>query len=150
MKRKYGVLSNFQTFLDGLLGRGMRYVFHGTKDEWDALTDEEKDRYDQAEIAGDYTIANTAIVPDYSAAQTITLPYIVQQTGYVTVQFRQENTTTRALILVNNVTVDTADLYGQSEVYNQCFVPVSQDDVVTARRALVIAAHFIPCKVVGV
>ena len=48
----YGILSNFKQFLDSLRGRGMRYIFHGTEEEWDALTDAEKDRYDQAELSG--------------------------------------------------------------------------------------------------
>ena len=52
MRRRYGVLSNFKQFLTSLRGRGMKYIFHGTEEEWDALTDEEKDRYDQAELSG--------------------------------------------------------------------------------------------------
>lgn len=48
--RKYGSLRAFAKFLDGLRGRGARYIFHGTEEEWDALGDEGRDRYDQAEI----------------------------------------------------------------------------------------------------
>lgn len=48
--RKYGSLRAFAKFLEGLRGRGARYIFHGTEEEWDALGDEGRDRYDQAEI----------------------------------------------------------------------------------------------------
>lgn len=36
--------------LSTLFKRGVRFTFHGTQAEWDALSDTEKNKYDQAEI----------------------------------------------------------------------------------------------------
>ena len=53
--KRYGVLSNFRQFLSSLRGRGMKYIFHGSQDEWDALSAAEQDKYDQAEIEDEGT-----------------------------------------------------------------------------------------------
>lgn len=53
--KRYGVLSNFRQFLSSLRGRGMKYIFHGAQDEWDALSAAEQDKYDQAEIEDEGT-----------------------------------------------------------------------------------------------
>lgn len=50
MIKKYGNLRTFSKFLGGLRGRGTRYIFHGTEAEWEALSDKERNKYDQAEL----------------------------------------------------------------------------------------------------
>lgn len=53
--KRYGVLSNFKLFLSSLRDRGMKYIFHGSQAEWDALSADEQDKYEQAEIEDEGT-----------------------------------------------------------------------------------------------
>lgn len=49
-KIKYGALNAFKQFITSMRDRGVRFTFHGTQEEWDALTDAEKGRYDEAQL----------------------------------------------------------------------------------------------------
>lgn len=59
--------------LSTLFKRGVRFTFHGTQAEWDALSEAEQNKYDQAEIL-DYaeydstTIIKSYMMKDYSLA----------------------------------------------------------------------------------
>ena len=57
MVRKYGALNSFRTFLDTLRGKGTRYIYIGDRESWEALTDEERDQYEIAELSDDGELA---------------------------------------------------------------------------------------------
>lgn len=63
MDKKYLNKRGLATLL-GLIKFGHKKIWHGTQDEWDALSAEEKDKYDQAEIEDQNGIAAVDKIED--------------------------------------------------------------------------------------
>lgn len=47
------ILGSLKLFLKQLRSHGMRYIWQGTQAEWDALSDAERGKYNQAEITSE-------------------------------------------------------------------------------------------------
>lgn len=79
MKNTYLDKKGLETAYSIMRDKGMKYIFHGTQEEWVALTPEEQNEYDQAEIVDNaylstvgsrLTISNVVLAPAQWEADT--------------------------------------------------------------------------------
>lgn len=108
MKKQYLDYAGLKRVLKHLLP-GARKIWHGTLDEWKALSEAERDKYDQAEIIdgsgyqSDYQsdVVRDLHDPDWSQAVSITAAQLIE--GY---------TTPRRGIIVGSIIPNTYDVTG--------------------------------------
>ena len=108
MKKQYLDYAGLKRVLKHLLP-GARKIWHGTLDEWKALSEAERDKYDQAEVIDDsgYQLDYQSDVvrnlhdPDWSQAVSITAAQLIE--GY---------TTPRRGIIVGSIIPNTYDVTG--------------------------------------
>lgn len=108
MKKRYLDYAGLKRVLKHLLP-GARKIWHGTLDEWKALSEAERDKYDQAEVidgSGYQSDCQSDVVrnlhdPDWSQAVSITAAQLIE--GY---------TTPRRGIIVGSIIPNTYDVTG--------------------------------------
>lgn len=108
MKKQYLDYAGLKRVLKHLLP-GARKIWHGTLDEWKALSEAERDKYDQAEIIdgsgyqSDYQsdVVRDLHDPDWSQAVSITAAQLIE--GW---------TTPRRGIIVGSIIPNTYDVTG--------------------------------------
>ena len=108
MKKQYLDYAGLKRVLKHLLP-GARKIWHGTLDEWKALPEAERDKYDQAEVIdgsgyqSDYQsdVVRNLHDPDWSQAVSITAAQLIE--GY---------TTPRRGIIVGSIIPNTYDVTG--------------------------------------
>lgn len=158
MKKQYLDYAGLKRVLKRLLP-GARKIWHGTADEWEALSETERDKYDQAEVidAINDPKANLNPRPDWANAIEITAAQL--QAGYTApadgiFAGNVLPITAETLLTVNGVVigfgyVDTVSKYTrQAEI--SC-TPVSAGDIIKSSTATVSgqASHsikFVPWK----
>lgn len=108
MKKQYLDYAGLKRVLKHLLP-GARKIWHGTLDEWKALSEAERDKYDQAEVIdgsgyqSDYQsdVVRNLHDPDWTQAVSITAAQLIE--GY---------TTPRRGIIVGSIIPNTYDVTG--------------------------------------
>ena len=157
MKKQYLDYAGLKRVLKHLLP-GARKIWHGTLDEWKALSEAERDKYDQAEVIDGSGYQSDSVsnlhVPDWS--QAILLSVEVLTGGYkapangmiVGILYTHGTTSTGVSLTVNGVEVARNKAKDSDHILNvQC--PVGKDDVIMIsdeESQMNSAIRFVPYK----
>ena len=154
MKKQYLDYAGLKRVLKHLLP-GARKIWHGTLAEWEALSETERDKYDQAEIIdgsgyqSDYV--RNLHDPDWSQAVSITVDQL--SSGY-TVPGRgivvgwAIATKDKMYITVNDVVIGASTYKNMDWTsFANIQVPVNKNDVIKASEPVSLTnASFVPYK----
>lgn len=137
MKKKYIDYAGLKRVLKHLLP-GARKIWHGTLTEWEALSETERDEYDQAEIidGSGYEAKTWYPHPDWANAVATGLSgslrtYTAPSDGMIVgTLFTNGNTSTGTSVIVNGVELARNKAKDSDRILNvQC--TVNKDDVIT-------------------
>lgn len=161
MKKQYLDYAGLKRVLKHLLP-GARKIWHGTLAEWEALSETERDKYDQAEIIDgsgyqpDYT--RNLHDPDWSQAKSITAAQLVE--GYTfpkrgivvgSIIPNANGVTGAPIIKINGVVVSYARASSNETTHGSVQCPVCAYDVVKlegiSKEACDSHISFVPYKV---
>lgn len=134
---------------------GARKIWHGTAEEWHALSDEERNKYDQAEVidgSGHYSDYARNPHPDWANAVTITTAELAA--GYkapgdgMIVGYALGTAGGHRFFSVNNVNVSKTSYFEDAyAAYANTQVPVNKGDIFKSNGALSYAEfYFVPWK----
>ena len=133
--------------------RGMRYIFHGTQDEWDALTAAEKDKYEQAEIIDENDLPEMIRNPDWSRAVAVssaqlTTGYTVPEDGiFVAAGLTMATGGGNGYMYINDIEVSFSTNQSQWASMGNLQCQVAEGDIVRMNvTGLQTSAHFVPYK----
>lgn len=151
MKKQYLDYAGLKRVLKRLLP-GARKIWHGTEAEWEALSEAERDKYDQAEII-DYAGRTRYPLLDWANAVAVSdsdiiAGYTPPSDGFFVLAYVQSASQTEQFIYVNNVPIAKC-LFdgGEDERPGGTAVPVSANDLITGTNAIQFTlAHFVPWK----
>lgn len=147
MKKQYLDYAGLKRVLKRLLP-GARKIWHGTEAEWEALSETERDKYDQAEVI-DLRTWHTG--PDWANAVAITAAqltagYTVPDDGMLVGYFTPSSGS--MLLKINDIAISRSDYAVNSWVsVGNVQSPVNKDDIIKATASMSnLDIHFVPWK----
>lgn len=149
MKKQYLDYAGLKRVLKRLLP-GARKIWHGTEAEWEALSETERDKYDQAEVIdprtwhlGPLDWANAVAVSNAA----IIAGYVPPTDGFFILAYVQTSAQSDQFVYINKVPIAKCVYVGSDERPGSVAVPVSADNIITGTAAIQGAvAHFVPYK----
>jgi len=147
MKKQYLDYAGLKRVLKRLLP-GARKIWHGTEAEWEALSETERDKYDQAEVINDINNpkANLNPRPDWANAVAISaLPFTAPEDGTLVLTIGATSAYGNRIFYIDGIEVGKFASTNIGHISTLTF-PICKGQVLTSDSGVWGSYKFVPWK----